>query len=101
MTQTKDLIKKLTDFFAGEEFYEKREDARLELSPDDIRCINYLIHQRNNETSHMAIVLNKIKAEIEELPKTYPFVNHYDMYVKEDDVKKIIDKYKAESANKK
>ena len=38
-------------------------------------------------------VLNKIKTEIEALPKTYPFVNHFDMYVKEDDVKKIIDKY--------
>ena len=41
-------------------------------------------------------VLDKIRAEIEALPKTYPFVNHIDMYVKEDDVKKIIDKYKAE-----
>ena len=42
-------------------------------------------------------VLDKIRAEIEALPKTYPFVNHIDTYVKEDDVKKIIDKYKAES----
>ena len=41
-------------------------------------------------------LLNKIKAEIEALPKTYPFVNHIDMYVKEDDVRRIIDKYKAE-----
>ena len=41
-------------------------------------------------------VLDKIRAEIEELPKTYPFVNHFDIYVKEDDVKKIIDKYKEE-----
>ena len=41
-------------------------------------------------------VLNKIKAEIEALPKTYPFVNHFDMYVKVNDVTKIIDKYKAE-----
>ena len=39
-------------------------------------------------------VLDKIQADIEALPKTYPFVNHIDMYVKEDDVKKIIDKYK-------
>ena len=42
-------------------------------------------------------VLDKIRAEIEVLPKTYPFVNHFDMYVKEDDVRQIIDKYKAES----
>ena len=31
------------------------------------------------------------------MPKTY--VNHLDKYVKEDDVKKIIDKYTAESAH--
>ena len=41
-------------------------------------------------------VLGKIRAKIEALPKTYPFVNHLDAYVKEDDVKKIIDKYRAE-----
>ena len=39
-------------------------------------------------------LLNKIRAEIEALPKTYPFVNHFDMYVKVIDVTKIIDKYK-------
>ena len=44
-------------------------------------------------------VLDKIKVEIGVLPKTYPFVNHIDTYVKEDDVKKIINKYK-ESENK-
>ena len=43
-------------------------------------------------------VLDDIKAEMEQLPKTYPFVNHQDMYVKEDDVKKIIDKHKAEGS---
>ena len=43
-------------------------------------------------------VLDKIRAEIEALPKTYPFVNHQDMYVKEEDVRKIIDKYKAEGS---
>ena len=43
------------------------------------------------------IPLDKIRAEIEALPKTYPFINHIDTYVKEDDVKKIIDKYKIES----
>ena len=31
--------------------------------------------------------------KIQELPKTYPFVNHFDMYVKEDDVIQIIKKY--------
>lgn len=40
--------------------------------------------------------LDEIIAEIEALPKTFPFINHIDTYVKEDDVKKIIDKYIAE-----
>ena len=43
MTQTRDLIKKMADFFKDEEFYKKGEDARLELSPDDVRCMYYLI----------------------------------------------------------
>ena len=43
-------------------------------------------------------VLDKIRAEIEELPKTYPFVNHCDMYVKEEDVLQIIAKYMAEGS---
>lgn len=47
------------------------------------------------ELKESRMVLDKIRAEIEALPKTYPFINHIDMYVKEDDVKKIIDKYKA------
>ena len=42
-------------------------------------------------------VLDKIRAEIEEMPKTYPFVNHLNTYVK-DDVIKIIDKYKEEDS---
>ena len=43
-------------------------------------------------------VLDKIRAEIEEMPKTYPFVNHLNTYVKDDDVIKIIDKYKEEES---
>ena len=42
-------------------------------------------------------VLNEIRAEIEALPKTYPFINHFDTYIKEDDALAIIDKYRAES----
>ena len=42
-------------------------------------------------------MLDKIRAEIEALPKTQPFVTLIDTYVKEDDIKKIIDKYKTES----
>jgi hypothetical protein len=45
-------------------------------------------------------VLDTVRKEVEALPKTYPFVNHIDMYVKEDDVRRIIDKHKAESEDK-
>lgn len=47
MTQTRDLIKKMADFFKSEEYCEKGEDARLELSPEDVRCMNRLIHTIN------------------------------------------------------
>jgi len=41
-------------------------------------------------------ILNKIIAEIKSIsPKTYPFLNSTDQYVKEDDVLQIINKYKA------
>jgi hypothetical protein len=43
-------------------------------------------------------VLSKLRAEIEEMPKTYPFVNHLNTYVKDDDVIKIIDKYEEEES---
>ena len=43
MTQTKDLIKKMADFFTSEEYFEKGENARLKLSPDDVRCMNEII----------------------------------------------------------
>lgn len=42
--------------------------------------------------------LDDVKAEIVALPKTYPFINHIDSYVKEDDVLQILDNIgKAES----
>lgn len=45
-------------------------------------------------------ILDQMRKEVEALPKTYPFINHFDMYVKVSDVEKIIDKYKAESEDK-
>lgn len=42
-------------------------------------------------------VLDKIRAEIKSIsPKTKPFLNSMDNYVKEDDVLQIIDKYRKE-----
>jgi seryl-tRNA synthetase len=78
-----------------------REEAKQEIyKVFDSAFANYIItaletvSDRCEDKKH---ILNKIKAEIESLPKTYPFINHFDTYVKEDDVKRIIDKYKAES----
>jgi hypothetical protein len=70
-----------------------------------IDCKYYITDTCSSRESHkMAVkaleqdsILDKVRAEIEALPKTYPFVNHFDTYVKEDDAKRIIDKYKAES----
>lgn len=55
MTQTRDLIKKMADFFTSEEYYEKGEDARLELSPDDVRCMNEVIKACGNAISRQAV----------------------------------------------
>lgn len=64
MTQKKDLIKKMADFFSGEEYYEKGEDARLELTTDEVRCMNEMIkgqpakghwikrHRKHNEVKY-------------------------------------------------
>ena len=48
-----------------------------------------IISQLRSDRDRLLGVLDKIRTEIEALPKTYPFVNHYYMYVKENDVKKI------------
>lgn len=61
MTQTKDLIKKMADFFTSEEYYEKGEDARLELSPDDVRCMNEVIKACGNGVSRQAVKEQMIK----------------------------------------
>ena len=46
-------------------------------------------------------VIDDVKTEIVALPKTYPFVNHIDAFVKEDDVMQILDNIgKAESEDK-
>ena len=42
------------------------------------------------------LILDYLRAEIADMPKLYPFVNHIDTYVKEDDVLAIIDKYRNE-----
>jgi hypothetical protein len=55
---------------------------------DEFPIVDKLVKDSVNE------VLDKIRAEIDALLKVYPFVDHYNAYVKVDDVKRIIDKYK-------
>ena len=86
------------------------DDAREDFMSDVYNILDFL--PTNNEANQIIDVfdrvtsgltlskdcaLKKVRAEIEALPKTYPFVNHFDMYVKEDDVRRIIDKYRKES----
>ena len=52
---------------------------------------NHLTDYRPFEIIGNGIPLDDVKAEIEALPKTYPFINHIDTYVKEDDVLQILD----------
>lgn len=72
------------------------DDEHEEFTEKKMSIIDYVNAYTDEGVTTADDVLNKIRSEIEELPKTYPFVNHYDMYVKEDDVKKIIDKYRKE-----
>ena len=63
-----------------------------------------VIAQLRADRDRLDKALNDIKTEIETSPKTYPFVNpftyHFDAYIKEDDVMKIIDKHMAEGSEK-
>jgi hypothetical protein len=85
------------------------DDAREDFMFDVYKILDFL--PTNNEANQIIDVfdrvtsglklskdcaLDKIKAKIEALPKTYPFTNHFDTYVKEDDVRRIIDKYREE-----
>ena len=44
-------------------------------------------------------VLQEIRQEITNLVKAYPFIDHKDAYVKEDEVLEIIDRYKESEVN--
>ena len=67
MTQTRDLLKKMVDFFTGEEFSEKGEDARLELSPDDVRCMYDFIKQGDKDCISRQAAINAFEKFIHEL----------------------------------
>ena len=78
MTQTRDLIKKMAEFFKSEEYYEKGEDARLELSPEDVRCMNRLIHtvklvNSSSENSNKSKIPTGWIPVSKRLPKKYTY----------------------------
>lgn len=72
------------------------DDEYEEFKEEKMSIIDYVNMYTTEGVATADDVLDKIRAEIEALPKTYPFINHIDIYVKEDDVKKIIDKYRTE-----
>ena len=80
-------ISKLSELRSEYSCFDEKEEPFYHALSLGIKGIKALEHEE---------VLDKIRAEIEALPKTYPFINHIDTYVKEDDVKKIIDKYRKE-----
>lgn len=57
----KDLAHKLTQFFSGKDFGENGEDARLELTPAELRKIAYLM----TENARLKAELDKHKPKAE------------------------------------
>ena len=55
-------------------------------------CNDELADSLNNAVK-LSDVLQEIRQEITNLVKTYPFIDHKDTYVKEDEVLEIINKY--------
>lgn len=74
------------------------DDEHEEFTEKKMSIIDYVNAYTDEGVTTADDVLDKIRTEIEALPKTYPFVDHCDMYVKEEDVKKIINKYIAEGS---
>ena len=90
----------LNQFILGEPIFEnpfpKEECEKRKFYGDCYHCFSTAIASRDHQLK--ASVTDKIRTEIEALPKTYPFVDHCDMYVKEEDVLQIIAKYMAEGS---
>ena len=51
-----ELLRKIANFFTGEEFFEKEEDARLEMTPSDLRQIVDIVRENT-----------RLKAEIKRI----------------------------------
>ena len=78
----------------------------IEIPGDDYKYIKrlnagYTDYQTTLKLYHAvrsSTPLDEIRQEINDLPKTYPFINHIDTYVKTDDVIRIIDRHLGKGA---
>ena len=68
-----------------------------------VYCVETLIHERERLIKEVKasaelyrLILDYLRAEIDDMPKLYPFIDHIDTYVKYDDVLALIDKYRGE-----
>lgn len=63
----KDLTHKMAEFFRGEDFYTKGEDARLELTPEELRLISAWLSENARLISKNKLLkeaIGKIKSEL-------------------------------------
>ena len=67
----------------------------IEKSKDFTEGVEFVVNMIDNAPTVQAIpieVLQEIRQEITNLVKTYPFIDHKDTYVKEDEVLVILDR---------
>ena len=63
-----------------------------DIDSDWVNVCNDELAESLNNAVKLSDVLQEIRQEITNLVKTYPFIDHLDAYVKEDEVLEIIDK---------
>ena len=69
-------------------------DADIDIDSDWVSvCRDELADSLNNAVE-FSDVLQEIRQKITNLVKTYPFIDHMDAYVKEEEVLEVIDKYR-------
>lgn len=64
----KGLVHKMAEFFRGEDFYTKGEDARLELTPEELRSISALLSENARLISKNKMLkeaVGKIKEDVQ------------------------------------
>ena len=64
-----------------------------DIDSDWVNVCNDELAESLNNAVKLSDVLQEIQQEVANLVKTYPFVDHMDAYIKEDEVLEIIDRY--------